>query len=91
MIIYLQEKLKLQKYHSYEWQSNWSQRESKQIEMVMELSIAVLLEVDRGSSQLWPERWTDSIALLKLMVLTSKSECCWLLTCINPTEVQGAA
>lgn len=71
MIIYLQEKLKLQKYHYYEWQSNWSQRESKQIEMVVEFSIAVLLEVDRGSSQLWPERWTDSIALLKPMVLTS--------------------
>lgn len=91
MIIYLQEKLKLQKYHYYEWQSNWSQGESKQIEMVVELSIAVLLDVDRGSSQLRPERWTDSIALLKPLVLTSKSECCWLLTCISSTEVHGAA
>lgn len=54
--------------------------------MVVELSTAALLEVDRGSSQLRPERCTDSIALLKPMVLTSKSECCWLLICINPTD-----
>lgn len=59
--------------------------------MVVELSLTVLLEVDRGSSQLRPERPMDSIALLKPMALTSKSECCWLLTCINPTEVHGAA